>query len=65
MTSSAAPYLPGRHLLQVPGPTNVPQRCSRRSHGRRSTTADPPSLSLALSVIAGLQRVFRTSQARS
>ena len=25
MTNSTAPYLPGRRLLQVPGPTNVPQ----------------------------------------
>jgi alanine-glyoxylate transaminase / serine-glyoxylate transaminase / serine-pyruvate transaminase len=61
MTSSTAPYLPGRHLLQVPGPTNVPQAVLEAIARPTLDHRGPAFAELALSVIAGLQRVFRTA----
>jgi alanine-glyoxylate transaminase / serine-glyoxylate transaminase / serine-pyruvate transaminase len=61
MTSSTAPYLPGRRYLQVPGPTNVPQAVLEAIARPTLDHRGPAFAELALSVIAGLQRVFRTS----
>jgi alanine-glyoxylate transaminase / serine-glyoxylate transaminase / serine-pyruvate transaminase len=61
MTSSTAPYLPGRHLLQVPGPTNVPQAVLEAIARPTLDHRGPAFAELAISVIKGLQRVFRTS----
>src|SRR5580658_1379542 len=52
----------GRHFLQIPGPTNVPDRVLR--------TMDMPTLDhrgaefavLGHAVLAGCQRIFRTKQ---
>ena len=52
----------GRHFLQIPGPTNIPDRVLR--------AMDMPSLDhrgaefaeLGFAVLAGMQRIFRTKQ---
>ena len=54
-------HRPGRHFLQIPGPTNVPDRVL---HAIALPTLDhrgPEFAALALSVQAGLRRVFQTS----
>jgi len=51
----------GRHLLQIPGPTNVPERILR-AMGRSTIDHRGPEFSrLAREVLDGLQQVFRTS----
>jgi alanine-glyoxylate transaminase/serine-glyoxylate transaminase/serine-pyruvate transaminase len=52
---------PGRHFLQIPGPTNVPDRVL---HAIAEPTIDhrgPAFADLGRSVLTGLRRVFRTS----
>lgn len=52
---------PGRHFLQIPGPTNVPDRVL---HAIAEPTVDhrgPGFADLAQTVFAGLRRVFRTA----
>ena len=51
----------GRHFLQIPGPTNVPERIL---HAIAEPTIDhrgPGFADLGRAVLTGLQRVFRTS----
>jgi len=53
-------YQPGRHFLQIPGPTNVPERILR---AMAQPTIDHRSAEfavLAQTVIEGLQAVYRT-----
>lgn len=55
------PYRSGRHFLQIPGPTNVPDRVL---HAIAHPTIDHRSAdfaSLTHDVMAGLKRVFKTS----
>src|ERR1700741_4466695 len=52
----------GRHFLQIPGPTNVPDRVLRAMDmpawdHRRAEFAE-----LGFAVLAGMQRLFRTEQ---
>src|ERR1700732_4568574 len=52
--------VPGRHFLQIPGPTNVPERVL---HAIALATIDhrgPQFAELAKAVVAGMKRVFRT-----
>ena len=52
---------PGRHFLQIPGPTNVPDRVL---HAIAEPTIDhrgPGFAELGRSVLTGLKRVFRTT----
>ena len=52
---------PGRHFLQLPGPTNVPDRVL---HAIAAPTIDhrgPGFADLGRTVLTGMQRVFRTS----
>jgi alanine-glyoxylate transaminase / serine-glyoxylate transaminase / serine-pyruvate transaminase len=52
---------PGRHFLQIPGPTNVPDRVL---HAIAEPTIDhrgPGFAELGRAVLTGLKRVFRTS----
>jgi alanine-glyoxylate transaminase/serine-glyoxylate transaminase/serine-pyruvate transaminase len=52
---------PGRHFLQIPGPTNVPDRVL---HAIAEPTIDhrgPDFAELGHTVLTGLRRVFRTS----
>lgn len=61
MTVRANARMPGRHFLQIPGPTNVPDRVL---HAIAEPTIDhrgPGFGELGHSVLAGLRRVFRTS----
>jgi alanine-glyoxylate transaminase/serine-glyoxylate transaminase/serine-pyruvate transaminase len=58
---SANARQPGRHFLQIPGPTNVPDRVL---HAIALPTTDhrgPDFPSLALDVLAGLKPVFGTT----
>src|SRR5437764_14514321 len=53
----------GRHFLQIPGPTNVPERVL---HAISRPTIDhrgPEFAALGHEVIEGLQRIFQTSGA--
>jgi alanine-glyoxylate transaminase/serine-glyoxylate transaminase/serine-pyruvate transaminase len=54
------PYQPGRHFLQVPGPTNVPDRVL---HAIANPTIDhrgPAFAELAFECIAGMRAIFQT-----
>src|ERR1700724_2445713 len=57
-----APYKPGRHFLQIPGPTNVPDRVLRAIDRPTIDHRGPAFAKLTREVLAGLQRVFRTRQ---
>jgi alanine-glyoxylate transaminase/serine-glyoxylate transaminase/serine-pyruvate transaminase len=52
----------GRHFLQIPGPTNVPDRVLRAIDRPTIDHRGPAFAKLAREVLAGLQRVFRTRQ---
>jgi alanine-glyoxylate transaminase/serine-glyoxylate transaminase/serine-pyruvate transaminase len=50
----------GRHFLQIPGPTNVPDRVLRAIDRPTIDHRGPDFAALAKAVIAGMKRVFRT-----
>src|SRR5438105_8933157 len=52
----------GRHFLQIPGPTNVPDRVLRAIDRPTIDHRGPEFAKLGLEVLARLRRVFRTSQ---
>src|SRR6267143_1285416 len=52
----------GRHFLQIPGPSNVPDRVLRAIDRPTIDHRGPAFAKLAGEVLAGLQRVFRTRQ---
>jgi alanine-glyoxylate transaminase/serine-glyoxylate transaminase/serine-pyruvate transaminase len=52
----------GRHFLQIPGPTNVPDRVLRAMDMPTMDHRGPEFAALGLEVLAGTQRVFRTKQ---
>jgi alanine-glyoxylate transaminase/serine-glyoxylate transaminase/serine-pyruvate transaminase len=54
-------YHPGRHFLQVPGPTNVPDRVLRAIAAPTIDHRGADFAKLTRDVLAGLQRVFKTS----
>jgi alanine-glyoxylate transaminase/serine-glyoxylate transaminase/serine-pyruvate transaminase len=54
---------PGRHFLQIPGPTNVPDRVLRAIARPTIDHRGPEFAHLARDVLEGLQRVFQTSGA--
>ena len=51
----------GRHFLQIPGPTNVPDRVLRAIDLPTMDHRGPDFAELGKSVLAGMKRVFRTS----
>src|SRR5437764_10504023 len=51
----------GRHFLQIPGPTNVPERVLRALAQPTMDHRGPEFASLAREMFDGLQRVFQTS----
>ena len=51
----------GRHFLQIPGPTNVPDRVLRAIDAPTIDHRGPDFGALGLEVLAGLRHVFRTS----
>jgi alanine-glyoxylate transaminase / serine-glyoxylate transaminase / serine-pyruvate transaminase len=54
-------YRPGRHFLQIPGPTNVPDRVLRAIDAPTIDHRGPDFATLGLEVIAGMQEVFKTA----
>jgi len=58
-----APARPsGRHFLQIPGPTNVPDRILRAIAAPVIDHRGPEFAELAKEVIAGMKRVFQTGE---
>ena len=53
-------YAAGRHFLQIPGPTNVPDRVLRAIDRPTIDHRGPEFAQLGKDVIAGLKRVFKT-----
>jgi len=53
----------GRHFLQIPGPTNVPDRVLRAMDRPTIDHRGPEFAALGKSVVAGMKRVFRTEGA--
>ena len=51
----------GRHFLQIPGPTNVPQRVLRALSRSTIDHRGPEFAMLSLEILAGLQRIFQTT----
>ena len=52
----------GRHFLQIPGPTNVPDRVLRAMDMPTLDHRGPEFAVLGHAVLAGMQRIFRTTQ---
>jgi len=52
----------GRHFLQIPGPTNVPDRILRAIDFPTMDHRGPEFATLGKSVLAGMRRVFQTAQ---
>src|SRR2546428_9496739 len=50
----------GRHFLQIPGPTNVPDRVLRAIDQPTIDHRGPEFAALTKAVIAGMKRVFKT-----
>jgi alanine-glyoxylate transaminase/serine-glyoxylate transaminase/serine-pyruvate transaminase len=50
----------GRHFLQIPGPTNVPERVLRAIDHATVDHRGPEFQEMSKEVLAGLKRVFRT-----
>jgi len=50
----------GRHFLQIPGPTNVPERVLRAIDSATVDHRGPEFQEMSRDVLAGLKRVFRT-----
>ncbi|MET0478077.1 MAG: aminotransferase class V-fold PLP-dependent enzyme [Actinomycetota bacterium] len=54
-------YHSGRHFLQIPGPTNVPDRVLRALAAPTIDHRGPEFAALARAVLSGLKPVFRTT----
>ena len=54
-------YQPGRHFLQIPGPTNLPERVARALSRPTVDHRGPDFAKLTLSILERLQLVFQTS----
>ena len=52
---------PGRHFLQIPGPTNVPDRVLQAIAEPTIDHRGPEFAQLGRSVLTGLKRIFQTS----
>jgi alanine-glyoxylate transaminase/serine-glyoxylate transaminase/serine-pyruvate transaminase len=50
----------GRHFLQIPGPTNVPERVLRAIDGATVDHRGPEFQEMSREVLAGLKQVFKT-----
>ena len=55
-------YRSGRHFLQIPGPTNVPDRVLRAIDRPTMDHRGPDFGRLGLEIIEGLKHVFQTQQ---
>src|SRR5258706_271433 len=56
------PYRSGRHFLQIPGPTNVPDRVLRAIDKATMDHRGPEFGKLGLEILEGLKTVFQTKQ---
>ena len=56
------PRRPGRHFLQIPGPTNVPDRVLRAIDFPTIDHRGPEFAELGRGVLAGMKRVFKTAR---
>ena len=56
------PARAGRHFLQIPGPTNVPDRVLRAIDLPTMDHRGPEFAALGKSVLAGMKRVFKSTQ---
>jgi alanine-glyoxylate transaminase/serine-glyoxylate transaminase/serine-pyruvate transaminase len=56
-----SPHLAGRHFLQIPGPTNVPDRVLRALAAPTIDHRGPAFARLGQEVLAGLQQIVKTS----
>ena len=54
-------YRAGRHFLQIPGPSPVPDRISRAIDAAVIDHRGPSFSTLGFSVLAGMQRIFKTT----
>jgi alanine-glyoxylate transaminase / serine-glyoxylate transaminase / serine-pyruvate transaminase len=52
----------GRHFLQIPGPTNIPDRVLRATDMPGLDHRGPEFAELGFACMAGMQRMFRTKQ---
>jgi len=59
--SQPNPPHPGRHFLQIPGPTNVPDRVLRAIDAPTIDHRGPEFAALGKTVIAGMKKVFKTA----
>lgn len=57
-----SPTVPGRHFLQIPGPTNVPERILRAMDRPVPDHRGPELPPLVQEVVAGLRQIFQSSQ---
>ena len=57
------PYTAGRHFLQIPGPSNVPDRVLRAIDRPTIDHRGPDFAQLGLDVLNGMKRVFKTKGA--
>ena len=53
-------YPSGRHFLQIPGPTNVPDRVLRAMDRPTIDHRGPEFQQLGFDVLAGMQDIFQT-----
>jgi alanine-glyoxylate transaminase/serine-glyoxylate transaminase/serine-pyruvate transaminase len=53
-------HQPGRHFLQIPGPTNVPDRVLRAIDNATVDHRGPEFQTMSKEVLAGLKQVFKT-----
>ena len=54
------PYQPGRHFLQIPGPTNVPDRILRAIDHPTIDHRGPDFIELAKGCLEGMKGVYQT-----
>ena len=56
------PYRPGRHFLQIPGPTNVPDRVLRAMARPTIDHRGPEFQALGRELLDGIRAIFRTAR---
>src|SRR5207245_7633267 len=61
MRDISMPHRPGRHFLQIPGPTNVPDRVLRALARPTIDHRGPEFSRLAAEVFEGMKTIFKTS----
>src|ERR1700730_15427527 len=61
MRDSPSAYRAGRHFLQIPGPTNVPDRVLRAMDRPTIDHRGPTFQKLAIELLEGLRAIFKTA----